>query len=111
MERLGALIGSAVGTVAAHVEISAQVHHLIAAAVLTVLGLVVCQFVLNIHPDEDEEPPPRFALPPQSALLIGAVGFCAVFAEGASLDWSAVYLRDILTARPVSPLERRPGSR
>jgi fucose permease len=29
-------------------------------------------------------------------LLIGAVGFCAVFAEGASLDWSAVYLRDVL---------------
>ena len=29
-------------------------------------------------------------------MLIGAVGFCAVFAEGASLDWSAVYLRDVL---------------
>jgi fucose permease len=57
---------------------------------------VVCQFVLNIHPADDEEPPARFALPPRSALLIGAVGFCAVFAEGASLDWSAVYLRDIL---------------
>ncbi|MFF0342113.1 MFS transporter [Kribbella sp. NPDC004875] len=92
----GALIGSAVGTVAAHAELSAQVHHAIAAVVLTLVGVVVCQFVLNIHPDEDEEPPARFALPPKSALLIGAVGFCAVFAEGASLDWSAVYLRDIL---------------
>ena len=60
------------------------------------LGAVVCQFVLNLHPEDDEEAPPRFALPPKSALLIGAVGFCAVFAEGASLDWSAVYLRDIL---------------
>jgi MFS family permease len=36
-------------------------------------------------------------LPPKSAWLIGAVGFCAVFAEGASLDWSAVYLQDVLT--------------
>ncbi|MET7283004.1 MFS transporter [Kribbella sp. NPDC005582] len=96
MWSLGALIGSAVGTVAAHAELSAQVHHVIAAVVLTVLGAVVCQFVLNIHPEEDDEPPARFALPPRSALLIGAVGFCAVFAEGASLDWSAVYLRDIL---------------
>ncbi|TCO44342.1 fucose permease [Kribbella antiqua] len=96
MWSVGALIGSAVGTVAAHTGLSAQVHHALAAAVLTVVGVVVCQFVLNLHPHEDEEPPARFALPPRSALLIGAVGFCAVFAEGASLDWSAVYLRDIL---------------
>ncbi|WP_233712562.1 MFS transporter [Kribbella turkmenica] len=96
MWSVGALIGSAVGTVAAHAELSAQTHHVLAAAVLTVIGLAVCQFVLNIHPAEDDEPPARFALPPRSALLIGAVGFCAVFAEGASLDWSAVYLRDIL---------------
>ncbi|WP_433160169.1 MFS transporter [Kribbella sp. CA-247076] len=97
---VGALIGSAVGTVAAHAELSAQVHHALAAAVLTVIGLVVCQFVLNIHPADDEEPPARFTLPPRSALLIGAVGFCAVFAEGASLDWSAVYLRDVLDSSP-----------
>ncbi|MFI6487111.1 MFS transporter [Streptomyces sp. NPDC050564] len=92
----GALIGSAAGTLAAHLGSDARLHHALAAAVLTVLGLVACQWVLDIKPTEDEEPPPRFTLPPRSALLIGAVGFCAVFAEGASLDWSAVYLRDQL---------------
>ncbi|MEU0294568.1 MFS transporter, partial [Streptomyces microflavus] len=55
-----------------------------------------CRGVLDLRSEPDEEPPPRFTLPPRSALIIGAVGFCAVFAEGASLDWSAVYLRDIL---------------
>ncbi|MEU0785460.1 MFS transporter [Streptomyces sp. NPDC006173] len=90
----GALIGSAAGTLAAHLGSDARVHHALAAATLTVLGLVACRWVLDLKPTEDEEPPPRFALPPRSALLIGAVGFCAVFAEGASLDWSAVYLRD-----------------
>ncbi|MFE0330173.1 MFS transporter [Streptomyces sp. NPDC003753] len=92
----GALIGSAAGTLAAHLGSDARLHHALAAAVLTVLGLVACTWVLDLQPAEDEEPPPRFALPPKSALLIGAVGFCAVFAEGASLDWSAVYLRDQL---------------
>ncbi|TCO21261.1 fucose permease [Kribbella steppae] len=96
MWSVGALIGAAVGTVAAHAELSAQLHHAMAAAVLTLIGVGVCQLVLNVHPEEDEEPPARFALPPRSGLLIGAVGFCAVFAEGASLDWSAVYLRDVL---------------
>jgi MFS family permease len=97
MWSLGALIGSGIGTVAAHLDVSAQLHHAIAAVVLTLAGTTACHWVLNLHPAEDEEAPPRFALPPKSAWLIGAVGFCAVFAEGASLDWSAVYLRDVLT--------------
>lgn len=97
---VGALIGSGIGTIAAHLDVSAQVHHAAMALVLTVLGVLASQYVLNLHPAEDEEAPPRFALPPKSALLIGAIGFCAVFAEGASLDWSAVYLRDILTSPP-----------
>lgn len=92
----GALIGSAAGTLAAHLGTDARLHHALAAAVLTVVGVAACAWVLDLQPTEDEEPPPRFALPPRSALLIGAIGFCAVFAEGASLDWSAVYLRDQL---------------
>ncbi|WP_436958932.1 MFS transporter [Streptomyces sp. SudanB182_2057] len=92
----GALVGSAAGTLAAHLGADARAHFALASAVLTVLGCAVCAWVLDVQPAEDEEPPPRFALPPRSALLIGAVGFCAVFAEGATLDWSAVFLRDRL---------------
>ncbi|WP_328680251.1 MFS transporter [Streptomyces sp. NBC_00322] len=90
----GALIGSAGGTLAAHLGSDARLHHALAALTLTVLGLAACQGVLDLRSAPDEAPPPRFALPPRSALVIGAIGFCAVFAEGASLDWSAVYLRD-----------------
>lgn len=97
MWSVGALLGSGVGTIAAHLDISAQLHHAVVAVVLTLLGAFACHYVLNLHPTEDEVAPPRFALPPKSALLIGAVGFCAVFAEGASLDWSAIYLEDVLT--------------
>ncbi|MFD6292606.1 MFS transporter [Streptomyces sp. NPDC060205] len=94
----GALIGSAGGTLAAHLGTDARLHHALAALTLTVLGTIACQGVLDLRATEDEEAPPRFALPPRSALLIGAIGFCAVFAEGASLDWSAVYLRDVIGA-------------
>ena len=97
MWSVGALLGSGVGTLAAHLDVNAQLHHSVAAVVLTLIGAFACHYVLNLRPTEDEEAPPRFALPPKSALLIGAVGFCAVFAEGASLDWSAVYLEDVLT--------------
>ncbi|WP_328745562.1 MFS transporter [Streptomyces sp. NBC_00285] len=94
----GALVGSAGGTLAAHLGSDARVHFALASACLTLLGLLACRWVLDVQAAEDEEPPPRFALPPKSALLIGTVGFCAVFAEGASLDWSAVYLKDRLDA-------------
>ncbi|MEU7577831.1 MFS transporter [Streptomyces sp. NPDC041068] len=96
MWSVGALIGSAAGTVAAHLGADARLHHVLAAVALTTIGLVAVQGVLDLQPEPEEEAPPRFSLPPRSALLIGAVGFCAVFAEGASLDWSAVYLRDVL---------------
>ncbi|MGW6459703.1 MFS transporter [Streptomyces sp. NPDC055078] len=96
MWSVGALVGSAGGTLAAQLGSDARLHHTIAALTLTLLGLVACQGVPDLRSAPDEQAPPRFALPPKSALVIGAVGFCAVFAEGASLDWSAVYLRDEL---------------
>ncbi|WP_181777502.1 MFS transporter [Amycolatopsis pittospori] len=96
----GALVGSAAGTLAAHAALDARVHLAIASAVLTVAGALICRGVLDVRSAPDEHPPPRFALPPKSAVIIGAVAFCAVFAEGASLDWSAVYLRDVLGTSP-----------
>ncbi|MFI9204330.1 MFS transporter [Streptomyces sp. NPDC053048] len=96
----GGLAGSAAGTLAAHAGTDARVHLGIAAGALVLLGTVACQGVLDLRTAAGERPPPRFALPPRPALAIGAVGFCAVFAEGASLDWSAVYLRDVIGSAP-----------
>lgn len=96
MWSVGALIGSVAGTFAAHTGTDARLHHLIAALALTAIGLVAVGGVLDLRSEANAEAPPHFALPPKSALFIGAIGFCAVFAEGASLDWSAVYLRDVL---------------
>ncbi|MFE7122252.1 MFS transporter, partial [Streptomyces sp. NPDC057654] len=92
----GALLGSAAGTLAARSDVDARLHLAVAAAVLVALGAFACRWVLDVRGTAEEHPPPRFTLPPRSALVIGAVGFCAVFAEGASLDWSAVYLRDVM---------------
>lgn len=97
----GLLLGSGAGTIAAHVDMDARVQFAAASAVLTVLGLLFAGWVLDTRGGPDEHPPPHFALPPKAAWLIGAVGFCGVFAEGASLDWSAVYLRDVLDGSPT----------
>ncbi len=95
MWSLGAMAGAAGGALAARLDAGAQEHFLVAAAVMVVMGGAAGRGVPDPRP-VDEEPPPRFALPPRSALLIGTVGFCSVFAEGASLNWSALYLHDAL---------------
>ncbi|MGW1074021.1 MFS transporter [Streptomyces sp. NPDC002537] len=100
MWSVGTLAGSAVGTVAAHAGTDARLHLGLAAVVLALCGALVCHWVLDLRTPAGEHPPPRFSLPPRAALAIGAVGFCAVFAEGASLDWSAVYLRDVIGSDP-----------
>jgi MFS family permease len=49
---VGALIGSGIGTVAAHLDVSAQLHHAAMALVLTVIGVLASQYVLNLYPAE-----------------------------------------------------------
>lgn len=96
----GTLVGSAGGVAAAHLNVDARLHLGLVAVVLVPLGFLVCGGAPDIRPEPEAVAPPRFTLPPRSALLIGAVGFCAVFAEGASMDWCAVYLRDVTGASP-----------
>ncbi len=91
----GALIGSAGGTLAAHLGSDARVHHLIAALILTALGVGACHWVLDIPGCRRGGPAPVHAAAEVRAahrrggLLRGVRG-------GASLDWSAVFLHDQL---------------
>ncbi|WP_051838623.1 MFS transporter [Streptomyces sp. NRRL WC-3742] len=91
----GGLVASAFGILAAHLDLDARLQFPATALALLLLAQPVCAGLPDIRAGEEAEAPPRFALPPRSSLVIGLVGFCAVFAEGASMDWSGVYLRDV----------------
>ncbi|WP_272476678.1 MFS transporter [Baekduia alba] len=96
---LGGMAGSAIGVLAAHADADARVHLGGMALVL----LVVSQIAGRGLPRDERAPdPPRLAWPSRPVLLIGLVGFCAVFAEGASADWCAVYLRDVMGTSPAT---------
>lgn len=102
MWSVGGLVGGAGGALAAHAGLPATVHLALVAPVLGTVAGVACRWVLDVRaPAGDGAPaPPRFALPTRGALAVGLVGFCAVFAEGASMDWSGIYLRDVTGASP-----------
>src|SRR4051812_17213844 len=94
------MVGSAIGVLAAHAAVDARVHLGAMAFVLLVVGELAGRALPSDGGAADAghgaPEPLRLAWPPRPVLLIGLVGFCAVFAEGASADWCAVYLRDVM---------------
>ncbi|GHE25397.1 MFS transporter [Kitasatospora indigofera] len=120
----GGLVASGFGVLAANQQVDARIQLAVTSLALTALAVLACNGLADTRagtradtgpdprpaagrdagPDAEQSPrreaPPRFALPPRSALAIGLVGFCAVFAEGASMDWAGVYLRDVTGASP-----------
>jgi len=93
---VGGLAGSAVAALAARAGLDARAHFAIAAAALMVVTVVASGWLIPHRPEPELDAPPAFALPSREVWPIGLVGLCAVFAEGASLDWSAVYIHDLL---------------
>ncbi|MEV4707156.1 MFS transporter [Actinoplanes sp. NPDC049316] len=93
---VGGLAGSAVAALAARAGLDARIHFLVTAAALAVVSVAASAWLLPHRPEPEVDAPPAFALPSRAVLPIGLVALCAVFAEGAGLDWSAVYIRDVL---------------
>ena len=102
---IGAIAGAIAGGVAAQAGMSVLLHLLILGLVLALASLLFLQGIPADEPDQlsDSESEPRpgaLALPSAAVWGLGAVAFCALMAEGAMLDWSAVYLREHVSAEP-----------
>jgi MFS family permease len=102
---IGAIAGAIAGGVAAQAGMSVLLHLLILGLVLALASLLFLQGIPADEPEQmsDSESEPRpgaLALPSAAVWGLGAVAFCALMAEGAMLDWSAVYLREHVSAEP-----------
>jgi predicted MFS family arabinose efflux permease len=93
---VGGLAGSAVAALAARAGIDARINFLATTIVLAAVALAASTRLLPHRPEPELDAPPAFALPSRAVLPIGLIGLCAVFAEAAGLEWSAVYVRDLL---------------
>ncbi len=97
MWSVGGLVGSAIGAVAAYRNIDARVHLGVMAVILAIAALLASFRLLPSRPTVSDKPP-RFAFPTGPVLGIALVGFCAIFVEGSTADWCAVYLRQVTDA-------------
>lgn len=98
MWSLGAGLGAAGGFLATSMGAGTGIHFL-AAAVIS--GLLAWPFLrapwtsrIRLSPGKA----PMFAFPRGPLILVGVIALGAGLGEGAAVDWSAVYLRDVLGA-------------
>ncbi len=96
MWSVGGLIGGGIGAAAAYLRIGAPANLATIGFLLLIVGFFAGRFLLETPPGIEEESAPRFSLPRGPVLIIGLVGLCAVFAEIAAADWSAVFMTRVL---------------
>lgn len=91
-----------VGALVAQTGLSPQLHLLIMVPIICIATFVVLG---QFHPAEHRsggstEPGPRFARPTGAIVLLVSVTMSAMIMEGASIDWSAIYMRNIFASEP-----------
>jgi MFS family permease len=99
---LGFFSAGMVGAVIAQTGLSPQWHLMIMIPVIILATLVVLgQFQPAAHrAGSSTEETPRFARPTPAIMALVAVCLGALLMEGAGIDWSAIYMRDLFAATP-----------
>ena len=90
---LGGFVGGGGAALAAKIGVNPQIHLLVNSLLMAALVGLAAHFLLPNDVDRDTEGP-RFVLPSGVLLVIGVMCLFAFVAEGGSLDWAAVYLRN-----------------
>jgi hypothetical protein len=108
----GGLIGAGLGALTAATGISAGVNFAVVGVAAAVIGEIAARALVADSPASVAAEP---AAPAGAGARAGAragggrwrlrgLAFCALFAEGAAMDWSAVHLRSIGAATAVAAL-------
>lgn len=95
----GGLVGAAVGGRIASAGVGPGAH---LAAVGLCTGVVALAVAPGMLPAGADAAPGRSpaARPSPALIALGVLAFCVLFGEGAMLNWSAVYLRELAGAGP-----------
>jgi MFS family permease len=98
----GGLLGAAIGGLAAGADVDARTHLGIIGAAGVITAVAASRSYLPGVEDAAPREAPLFARPPERIWVLGALGFACMLIEGASADWSAVYMRTELNSSPAT---------
>jgi MFS family permease len=96
----GALLGAALGALAAGLEIDARVHLAAIAGLVLITALASGRALLPADEDGGAAEQRLTLRIPRQLVVVGIVAFLCLLAEGAASDWSAVYLTGPLGSSP-----------
>jgi MFS family permease len=97
---LGGLLGAALGAAAAGAGLDVRAHLLATGLASAAIGLVWSRRFLPGVADANGSAEPLLVRPPRRLWALGALAFACLLVEGASADWSGVYLKDELGTSP-----------
>ncbi len=81
---------------------SMQLHLLLTFTFVTIVGIWAISGMKNApeRPQHEEQKAPLIALPTWGLLPLCVIGIAAFLVEGAGIDWSAIYMRDVFASEP-----------
>ncbi|WP_075289753.1 MFS transporter [Pararhizobium arenae] len=99
---LGFFVTALIASGIRQAEISMQLHMAVTVAIVFVIGGFVIAGMRNAPARElqGDADAPMFALPTIGLLPLCIIGIAAFLVEGAGIDWSAIYMRDVFAVEP-----------
>ncbi|OBZ93358.1 major facilitator transporter [Pararhizobium polonicum] len=99
---LGFFVTALIASAVRQAEISMQLHLAVTLAVVLVVGTVAMSGIRNApaRAVSHEAKAPLLALPTVGLLPLCMIGLAAFLVEGAGIDWSAIYMRDVFAVEP-----------
>ncbi|MCW3106361.1 MAG: major facilitator family transporter [Segetibacter sp.] len=96
---LAGFSGAAFGTFMTGTGIVPTYHFLMVLIIGLCIILAASRFLVtnDIKPKENA---PLFVLPDKSLLTLGLIAFCSMLCEGAMFDWSGIYFKKVIMAKP-----------
>lgn len=90
--------GAMIGALMMRLELSPWYHFLIIAGLVAMAALSFQKYLLLTPTSKAASSFKKISRPHGSLLLLGAIAFCCLSAEGCMFDWSGVYFRDVVMA-------------
>ena len=102
MWSLGFFVTALIGAGMRHFEVSIQMHAAIMLLIVLVVGFVTMGGITTApaRAGTQSDDHPMFAVPTWGLMPLCLIGIAAFLVEGAGVDWSTIYMRDVFASEP-----------